>query len=392
MRRNKHRHIRTHWLSKEETHMKPYGNRHIYTHWQESEESHYQNKSHVILTIIYFCLVLTASMLISYRLMVLLSGYLEGAVSYLVSVLLGFIIFAVLGKLVAEMLKRTRYGQELIHTRNSLYEKTLEALERISHGDFTVSVITDGHDPFNKIAESVNKMAHELSSLETQRQDFISNVSHEIQSPLTSISGFAALLKNTALTEAQRIHYLEIIETESKRLSKLSDNLLKLSNLEAENTSFSPSTFRLDKLIQNAVLMLEPQWMEKSITIDVELDQATVTGDKELLIQVWTNLLHNAIKFTPESGEIRVTLKEKDGKLICHISDNGIGIPKKDQMHIFERFYKVDKSRDRSRSGNGLGLSLVKKIIELHNGTITVQSTLGQGSVFIVLLPMEQEN
>lgn len=274
------------------------------------------------------------------------------------------------------------------HNRNRmvLLDSTVEALNKIARGDFNVSVAIREHDPFSEVAESVNKMARELASMETQRQDFISNVSHEIQSPLTSINGFAALLKTNSLTENQRLHYLDIIETESKRLSKLSDNLLKLSSLEAETMPIVKHEFRLDKQIRNAVLMLEPQWAAKNISIDAELQKLTLHADEELLNQVWINLLHNAVKFTPEDGTIHITLLEKDESIECRIKDSGIGIPKADQIHIFERFYKVDKSRDRSLGGNGLGLSLCKKIAELHSGNIALESMPGKGTMFVVEL------
>jgi len=270
--------------------------------------------------------------------------------------------------------------------RMTLFNQMVEALGKIAHGDFNVFVETYDHDPFYEVAESVNKMAAELGALENQRQDFISNVSHEIQSPLTSIGGFATLLKSASLTESERIHYLDIIETESKRLSRLSDNLLKLSHLEAETAPLVKQEFRLDKQISNAVLMLEPQWSDKHITIEVELDKITVNADEELLGRIWINLLHNAIKFTPENGKIEISLTDSDGIIECRIKDTGIGILPTDQMHIFERFYKVDKARDRSLGGNGLGLSLCKKIVELHDGIITLNSEPGKGTTFIVRL------
>ena len=234
---------------------------------------------------------------------------------------------------------------------------------------------------------SVNNMARELSSMETLRQDFVSNVSHEIQSPLTSISGYAALLEDDTLAPAQRTHYVEIIRTESKRLSKLSSNLLKLSTLEAGITPLSTNKFRLDKQIQNTTILLEPQWSEKNISIVAELCKVVISADEELLSQVWINLMHNAIKFTPEGGTIHITLAVDGERINCTIADNGIGITQEDQIHIFERFYKADKSRDRSLGGNGLGLSLVKKIVELHGGNVTLESELGKCTAFTVALP-----
>lgn len=184
--------------------------------------------------------------------------------------------------------------------------------------------------------------------------------------------------------------YLGIIETEAKRLSQMSDNLLKLSALENSVQPLTLVELRLDKHIQNAALILEPQWSEKHLDLSLELDKISYSGDENLLTQVWINLLHNAIKFTPEYGKITVTLTSSKEKVICRIADSGIGIAEEEQMHIFERFYKADKARDRSCGGNGLGLSLVKKIVELHGGSIQLNSNLQEGSVFTVMLPVSE--
>ncbi|ATW25770.1 HAMP domain-containing sensor histidine kinase [Candidatus Formimonas warabiya] len=311
--------------------------------------------------------------------------------AYIVSGIFGLLVFAGTVNLIFVVIHKVfnrRHGDQ----RMDFYHHVTGALKKIAQGNFDVFIPSADSDRrgnvyFNEIAESVNKMAKELSSMEKLRQDFISNVSHEIQSPLTSISGFAALLKNEALSPEQRSHYLDIIETESKRLSKLSDNLLKLSALEADQTSFTPHEFRLDKQIESCVLMLEPQWREKNIRLDLALAKVIFLGDEELLTQVWVNLLHNAVKFTPADGCIGIALTENENAVCCTISDNGIGIPEEDQIHIFERFYKVDKSRDRSFGGNGLGLSLVKKIVDIHHGQISMISAVGKGTEFAITLP-----
>ncbi|MDR2860659.1 MAG: HAMP domain-containing histidine kinase [Elusimicrobiota bacterium] len=273
---------------------------------------------------------------------------------------------------------------------HSILKNTMDAIDKISRGDFNVFIDAEENNPFKEVAESVNKMARELSSMEKLRQDFISNVSHEIQSPLTSINGFAALLKTASLTENEKLHYIDIIETESKRLSNLSSNLLKLSALESTVTPIAQRRYHLDKQIENAVLMLEPQWAAKNLNPDISLSKTFFYGDEELLNQVWINLLHNAIKFTRQGGTFGVLLASYKNEIQCRIFDNGIGIAKEDQIHIFERFYKADKSRDRSLGGNGLGLSLVKKIVELHNGTIELQSEIGKGTSFTIVLPCLQ--
>ena len=338
---------------------------------------------HMIFNIIFATLSFLGCIILGYVLSALLfqlTGKPTGLISNLISSVVGFMLFVGVAKLIAEIFSRTKYGQKHNILRNQFLNSTLEALNKISRGDFNISIAIHEHDPFSEVAESVNKMARELSSMESQRQDFISNVSHEIQSPLTSISGFAALLKSDSLTKQQREHYIEVIETESKRLSKLSDNLLKLSALESENVPLLLSDFRLDKQIEQAILILEPHWLEKNIDIDAEFEKISIHADEDLLGQVWINLIHNAVKFTPENGLIKIKLYQNDSQLVCHITDNGVGISEEDQIHIFERFFKVDKSRDRSLGGNGLGLSLCKKIIELHSGQITMESELGKGT------------
>ncbi|MEA4924284.1 MAG: HAMP domain-containing sensor histidine kinase [Syntrophomonadaceae bacterium] len=274
-----------------------------------------------------------------------------------------------------------------IRQHKNMHNQLLNAMTRISRGDFDVFIEPRDDLFHDDLAEGINKIAKELGSMEQLRQDFISNVSHEIQSPLTSISGFAALLKNDGLPAAQKNHYLGIIEAETKRLSALSDNLLKLSALETGGESLSCKDYRLDKQLEEVALMLEPQWGAKHIAMEADLEKLTIPGDEGLLSEVWVNLLYNAVKFTPEGGVIRIALKAGQTDVCCQISDTGIGIAPEDRLHIFERFYKVDKSRDRALGGNGLGLPLAKKIVELHGGHITLQSEIGKGTTFTITLP-----
>jgi signal transduction histidine kinase len=270
---------------------------------------------------------------------------------------------------------------------NSQHTQLLDAIAEVSRGNFNVFVNPGEHDPHSDMAEAFNKMARDLGDLETMRQDFISNVSHEIQSPLTSIKGFAALLKAGGLSDSERHHYAEIIERESGRLSVLSDNLLKLSALDGEKKPLNIQLFRLDKQLQQVALTFEPQWAAKNINLEADLQKCNYNGDADLLNQVWVNLIHNAVKFAPIDGEIRVGLEVSGENVTVAISDNGEGITEKDRVHIFERFYKADKSRDHALGGNGLGLSIVKKIVDMHGGSVTVESELGKGTRFTVALP-----
>lgn len=271
-----------------------------------------------------------------------------------------------------------------------LLSEVMDALESISKGDFSVRLnhSLKEDEPFARLVRSVNEMALNLEQTENMRQEFISNVSHEIQSPLASIKGFTYILQSDELTPEERKHFLSIIETETVRLSRLSENLLKLAALEADSVKFEPKPYRLDKQLRAIILSCEPQWSEKNITMDAFLDSITITADEDLMSQVWVNLIHNSIKFTPEGGSIHVDLQRCGNTVECKISDTGIGIDEEAQKHIFERLYKADKSRERTKKGSGLGLAIVKKIVETHRGKITVQSELEAGSVFKVSLPV----
>ena len=310
--------------------------------------------------------------------------------AFIITGILALGVFTLCMKIIASSSRRRLRDKRWTDMRSKPLKDTIEAIERIAHGDFSVFIPVEKYNPFSEIAESVNKMARELGSMENLRQNFISDVSHEIQSPLTSISGFAALLKNERLTPQQRAHYIDVIETEARRLSKLSDNLLRLSSLEVSEEPLKITSFSLDKQIQNAALVLEPQWSAKNIDLSLALDKTAYNGDEGLLNQVWINLLHNAVKFTPQGGKIDVTLTRGENEAICHIADTGIGISEEDRMRVFERFYKADKARDRALGGSGLGLSLVKKIVELHGGTVGVESRPGEGSTFSVTLPFKR--
>lgn len=305
-------------------------------------------------------------------------SYLINLIDVIVGVIIFFICFIIIGLF---------YRNKQLTVLTSI----IEAMRKISKGDFSVKLDEQSkYREYKEIIVSINNMADELGRLENMRQDFISNVSHEIQSPLTSISGFASALRNSALSEAQRIHYLDIIEGESRRLSQISDNLLKLSSLEVEDITFAMNGFRLDHQLRSVVLASEPQWLKKRLQVDVELESVEIEGAEDLLVQVWSNLLHNSIKFTPEEGKITLALRKTAQGVEAIVSDSGMGIAPGDLIHIFERFYKADKSRNRNVGGSGLGLSIVQKIVDIHHGSISVTSRLGEGTQFIVCLPDKQ--
>jgi signal transduction histidine kinase len=311
----------------------------------------------------------------------------SGVVVNIINTVLGLILSALILPLIGRLVAPRQQAEFM-----AVFGPILDAMGRIAKGDFSVQVeheVLEGSGPVvTELAKSVNSMALELNQMEQMRQEFISNVSHEIQSPLTSIRGFAKALQKDDLNDADRAHYLSIIETESTRLSRLTDNLLKLASLEAKQVKFEPKPYRLDKQLRDLILACEPQWQSKALEMEVALAEMEVTADEDLMSQVWMNLLANSIKFTPDGGRICVGLQCRDGKVEFKISDTGIGIPEADQSRIFERFYKADKPRTHAANGgSGLGLSIAQKIVEMHQGTIAVESKAGAGTTFTVRLP-----
>lgn len=266
-------------------------------------------------------------------------------------------------------------------------KRLTEATKKIAAGNYHMKLNVNRKDEIGRLAQDFSKMSDGLERTEGKRQEFVSNVSHEIQSPLTSIQGFTELVRDEEMTDAERHHYLTIIEKETKRLSILGRQLLTLSMLdhdESENKGFPIS---IDDQINDVISTTEWQWQEKNISIELNLHAGTVTGSTDLIQQIWMNLVTNAIRYTDDGGAISITTKEDKGGIHAYIRDTGIGMAEKDVMQIFDRFYKVDKARTRSEASTGLGLSIVKKIIEIHHGTIDVESEPGKGSTFHVFLP-----
>jgi signal transduction histidine kinase len=258
-----------------------------------------------------------------------------------------------------------------------------DASKEVAIGNFNASVKVRGNDEIAVLSRNFNLMVKELSANEYLHKDFVSNVSHEFKTPITSLKGYAKLLKKDDLTKEQRQEYADIIISESERLSNLSSNLLKLSKLENEVIKHRKDKFSLAEQIRDVILLLQDGWENKNLELDLDLNEVEFTGDKELLYEVWINLISNSIKYSNDNGTLRITVKKRD-KIIVEIIDDGIGMTIEEQDKIFLRFYKADKSRN--TSGTGLGLSIAKKIVELHLGTISVESEVGKGSKFVVII------
>ncbi|WP_068781211.1 MULTISPECIES: HAMP domain-containing sensor histidine kinase [unclassified Paenibacillus] len=264
--------------------------------------------------------------------------------------------------------------------------KVIDATHKVAGGDFSVKVDLKGIGELEELSQSFNKMTQELSSIETLRSDFVNNFSHEFKTPIVSLRGFAKLLKENNLSDEEQREYLDIIITESERLAALSTNVLTLSKYETLEIVVDKTPFRLDEQIRKSIVLMEPKWSAKEITVNVNLDKVIYNGNEDLTQQIWINLLDNAIKFTDPYGFIDITLVNKNDEIQFIIQDDGPGMDDQTKAHIFDKFYQGDTSH--SKTGYGLGLSLVKRIVVLCGGDVSVQSQPGKGSIFTVIFPV----
>ena len=264
----------------------------------------------------------------------------------------------------------------------------VQAMREVSQGDFSVRVKADDLEgDMGRLAASFNDMASELGGLELFRKDFINNFSHEFKTPIVSIKGFARQLEREDLTEAQRREYLNIIISESERLANMSGNVLLLSKLENQTIVTDKTRYRLDEQLRRCILLMEKQWSQKALELELELDEVEYYGNEEMVQHVWVNLLSNAIKFSPQGGALAVSLYREENTARVTVRDSGPGMDGETRRRIFEKFYQGDTAH--AAEGNGLGLSLVKRIVDLCQGTIEIESAPGQGAAFTVRLPLE---
>ena len=263
-------------------------------------------------------------------------------------------------------------------------------MKKLANGDFTVRVnhAEHGYVPREMVEfeQSFNKAAEELGGTEILRKDFINNFSHEFKTPIVSISGFADLLLEEQLPPEDQKEYLTIIRDESRRLADLATNILTLNRVESQTILTDKAAFPLDEQLRQSVLVTQQKWRQKELDFDADLAPAEYTGSEGLLKEVWLNLLDNAAKFSPEGGTVAVNLRKAKNALMVSVTDQGEGMSADTQAHIFEQFYQGDTSH--TTQGNGLGLAMVKKVLELHGGSIQVNSAPGQGSCFTVTLPI----
>lgn len=261
-----------------------------------------------------------------------------------------------------------------------------DAMRKVAGGDFSVRLdCTSKIRDVREVYGSFNTMVKELGNTETLQTDFVSNVSHEFKTPINAIEGYASLLQDSQLTDEQKNAYIDKIIFNTRRLSDLVGNILLLSKVNNQTISLKASTFRLDEQVRQSMLALESKWEKKEIEFDIDLDEIEYTGYENLLSHVWLNLIDNAVKFSPQNGQIRIRLKQLDGSVTFSIWDNGLPIPEADIDRIFNKFYQGDNSH--ASEGNGLGLALVRKIVAAAHGTINVTSSEDAGTEFVVALP-----
>lgn len=265
--------------------------------------------------------------------------------------------------------------------------KLTTATKKVSREQFLVDLPINRHDEIGQLAQSFQKMTDELREADDMRKQFISNVSHDFQTPLLNIKGYTDLLKNDTITEDIKNNYLHIIDLEVERLSSLTKQLLLLTSLDQLSTIVNKRSFSLTNLLKDTIYTY--QWLlhEKNISLSFDADDIIFNGDKALLENVFDNLLSNAIKYTDDFGLIHISLGETEREIILKIEDSGVGIDEYHIPHLFDRFYRVDESRNEQTEGTGLGLSIVQQVIHLHNGQVSVTSDIDIGSTFSVILP-----
>lgn len=266
--------------------------------------------------------------------------------------------------------------------------KMSDAIARVAEGDFSVR-FEEKHliKEISQMAECFNIMTEKLNNINTLHNDFISNAAHEFRTPLSVIEGYAELLEKEQVSNIERIQYANQINRVTNKLSAVVNNILYLSKIDVKDIKFEKELFNLSESIREVLIMLESKWTAKGIFVDLELQDYLYLGNKEMLEEVWNNLISNAIKFSDVGGRLKIATLQNEDIATIVITDNGIGMTKETQKKIYDKFFQVETSR--SLEGAGLGLSIVKRIIDLHQGKIYVDSELNHGTNFTIDLPME---
>ena len=267
------------------------------------------------------------------------------------------------------------------------FSRLSDAIIKVANGDYSVSLDEKRLAPLTKVVRNFNDMTLQLQSVETLRSDFISEFSHEFKTPIVSINGFAQLLLDESLPEAERREYLGIIASESERLSFLAEQTMLLSKLDTQVRIPEKEAYSLSEQLKQDIILLSNEWSSKNISVHTDVKDISYIGNKSLMNHIWINLISNAVKFTPEKGTIDITASELKDDIFISVRDSGIGMTQVQMNHIFDRFYQAEQNH--SIRGLGLGLTIAGKIVSLCQGSIEIDSTPGKGSCFTVTLPKE---
>lgn len=308
------------------------------------------------------------------------SGKLEGEHARLI--IAGNIVFLAILFTVADTLYRK-------YTVTKPMKRIQDALDKVVAGDFSTRIDyikgPDSGNEFDEVITLLNHMIEELSGVETLRTDFVANVSHELKTPMAVMQNYGTLLQSPELSSKQRIEYGKAITEQTRRLSTLIVNILKLNKLENQQIYPNTEVFDLCEQLCECMLEHEAVWEKKEIDIETDLaEEVYVEADKELLSLVWNNLMSNALKFTEAGGTVSIRLYQDENYAYVQVKDTGCGMSPETGQNIFKKFYQGDTSH--ATKGNGLGLALVKRVIDICKGEISVSSTLGVGSTFTVRL------
>lgn len=326
---------------------------------------------------VFFCLLSSSLFTVCVAMLLVNLGVRFRTANFAIYLIIAFAFSCAVGTVIAMVVSK-KMAQ--------LYYRFKLAMNEIANGNFDIVLPPVGENKFyNQIIDDFNKMVKELKSVQILRSDFISTFSHELKTPIVSINGFSELLLDEKTTDEEKKEYAKIIYDESARLSSLAKNTLLLSKLEGQTMISDKRVFSLDEQIEECVILFEKQIKQKKIEVITSLSRVSYFWDSNLLSQLFTNLISNAVKFSPEGGKIEIALTRKLGYVTVSVKDEGPGINKTEAEKIFDRYYQSES--EHKSEGSGLGLAIVKKITTLCGGKIEVEGEKGKGSIFTVVLP-----
>lgn len=337
----------------------------------------------ITMVFLVFCIMISAGLLtwVCFLFLYATGIFSFPALAPIISQLIALFVSIVIGTSISAVVSKT-----VLKPLNQL----IKATKVVATGDFSVRVEEiNSKSEIADLLRNFNHMTEELSSIEIFRNDFINNFSHEFKTPIVSIKGFAKQLQNDDLSPVKRKEYTDIIINESQRLTNMSSNILILTKFENQRIITDQIEYELDEQIRNCIILLEPQWSKKNIEMSLNLEATKIYGNTEMLSHLWINLIENAIKNSDDNSNISIECHETLDDIEFKISNYGNGMDDNTMKHIFDKFYQGDRSH--TSPGNGLGLSIVKRIVELSSGEISVESKISQGTTFTVKLPRFQQ-